>query len=181
MAKFSSKSKNWLDRLETVNRLIKADPNRTGVSLTDELGVSPAHASYLLTLNGCLDQTSIDKIWSRPWNSHSRLDHDVQPGGMPYPTQGVRLSNDCVVEKLWAQSPMANAGVGLGEMIWSVDINAYYPPDRKKLEAALAGLTPGAHNLFLASHSDWDQAQSDVAFHRASSLNPKRRKAVLSI
>ena len=64
MAKFSSKSTDWLDRLETVNRLIKADPNRTGVSLADELKVSSAHASYLITLNGCLDQAAIDKIRS---------------------------------------------------------------------------------------------------------------------
>jgi hypothetical protein len=64
MTKFSSKSTDWLDRLETVNRLIKADPNRTGVSLADELNVSSAHASYLITLNGCLDQAAIDKIRS---------------------------------------------------------------------------------------------------------------------
>src|ERR1700677_1856854 len=62
MAKFSSKSTDWLNRLETVNRLLKADPNRTGVSLAGELKVSPAHASYLMTLNGCLDQAAIDKI-----------------------------------------------------------------------------------------------------------------------
>jgi hypothetical protein len=112
---------------------------------------------------------------------HSRLAHDAQPAGMPYPTQGVRLSNDCVVVKLWANSPADKAGLGLGEMIWSVDTNAYYPPDLKKLEASFAGLTPGAHNLFVASRSDWDKAQGDVAFHRASSLNPRRRKVSLQL
>src|ERR1700677_1347951 len=66
MAKFSSKSTDWLNRLETVNRLLKADPNRTGVSLAGELKVSPAHASYLMTLNGCLDQAAIDKIRPSP-------------------------------------------------------------------------------------------------------------------
>src|ERR1700677_3489763 len=71
MAKFSSKSTDWLNRLETVNRLLKADPNRTGVSLAGELKVSPAHASYLMTLNGCLDQAAIDKIRSASHYSFS--------------------------------------------------------------------------------------------------------------
>jgi hypothetical protein len=139
----------------------------------------------------------------------SRLGHDTALAGMPYPAQGVRLNNDCLVEKLWADSPMADAvsnsetaqpnhaaprsgvnqpetsqqaaGARPGEMIWSVDTNAYYPPDRKKLETSLAGLTPGVHNLFVVSHSDWDKAQSDVSFHRAGSLNPRRRKVILNM
>ena len=64
MALFSPKSKDWLYTLETVNRLLKEDPNRTGVSLADELGISSAQASNFTTLNGCLDQAAIDKIRS---------------------------------------------------------------------------------------------------------------------
>ena len=109
----------------------------------------------------------------------SRLSRDTALGGMPYPTQGVRLNNDCVVEKLWAGSPMANAGLQPGEMIWSLDKNPVDQPDRKKLEAALAALTPGSHIIFVVSPDDRDKAQSDVSFGRARDFNPRRRKVVL--
>ncbi len=112
---------------------------------------------------------------------HSRLAHDAQPGGMPYPAQGVRLSNDCVVEKLWADSPMANAGLGLRDMIWSMETNAADQPDHKKLLADLAGLSPGSHAVFVVSPADRDQAQGDVSFGRARNFNPKRRKVILTI
>ncbi|HXL72900.1 MAG TPA: hypothetical protein VN963_04675, partial [bacterium] len=110
---------------------------------------------------------------------HSRLGHDTALAGMPYPAQGVRLNNDCVVEKLWAQSPLSRAGVGLGDMVWSVEKNGYYPPREKDLETQLASLPPGSHNLFIVSPADRGQAQKEMTVNHSNVFNPKRIKVVL--
>ncbi|HXL73252.1 MAG TPA: hypothetical protein VN963_06455, partial [bacterium] len=85
------------------------------------------------------------------------------------------------VEKLWADSPMGKAGVALGDMVWSLEKNAFYPPGRKKLEAGLNGLQPGPHALFIAANADFIKAQGDVSFKRAGSLNPKRASLIVEI
>jgi hypothetical protein len=105
---------------------------------------------------------------------HSRLAHDAQPAGMPYPAQGLRLIGQNQVENLWAGSPADKAGLKLGDVIWSLDVNAPYLQDRKTLLAGLQSLTPGSHTLYMVNPADLAKAQGDVAFHRASSLNPKR-------
>jgi len=110
----------------------------------------------------------------------SRLGHDTPLTGMPYPSQGLRLTGDCLVEKLWANSPMDKTGVKLGDMIWGVDKNAQDPPDRKKLETQLAALTPGQHALYIANNADYTQAQNDISFGRSRYLNPKRHKVILN-
>jgi hypothetical protein len=106
----------------------------------------------------------------------SRLTHDTALTGMPYPSQGLRLNNGCVVEKLWTGSPMEKAGVHLGDMIWSVEKNAGLPPERKALETQLSALTASAHNLFVVSPLDREKAQIEMNQNHTSSLNPKRRK-----
>jgi hypothetical protein len=112
---------------------------------------------------------------------NSRLGHDAQPGSMPYSNQGLQLNGDCVVEKLWANSPVDQAGVQLGDMLWSLEKDQFYPPDRKKLEAGLDAMQPGPHTLFIASNADFTKAESDSSFGRASSLNPKRRAVSLNL
>jgi S1-C subfamily serine protease len=39
---------------------------------------------------------------------------------MPYSLQGLRLTNDGVVDKLWADSPADKAGLQLGDHLWSI-------------------------------------------------------------
>src|SRR5665213_351249 len=112
---------------------------------------------------------------------NSRLGHDTALTGMPYPSQGLVLTNDCLVNKLWADSPMDKAGVKLGDMIWSLEKNTQIPQERKDLETQLAAMGPGQHSFYVANNADFTQAQGDVAFHRASSLNPKRKKMYLQL
>ncbi|HXL74139.1 MAG TPA: hypothetical protein VN963_11005, partial [bacterium] len=95
--------------------------------------------------------------------------------------QGLRLNNDGVVTTLWAGSPVDTAGVKVSDMIWSLGKNEQVPQDHKKLETQLAALAPGQHTLYIANNADFTKAQSDVAFNRASSLNPKRHKVLLMI
>ena len=111
----------------------------------------------------------------------SRLAHDAQPAGLPYPNQGLVLSNDCRVEKLWADSPMDKAGLKLGDMIWSLDKNAGLQPERKSLETQLASLTPGPHNLFVVSPSDRDKGIIIMNQTHSSNFNPKRHKMILIV
>ena len=134
----------------------------------------------------------------------SRLAHDTALAGMPYPSQGLRLNNQCLVEVLWANSPMANAvsdmetaqpnhvaqlgasqqvkaGVKLGDMVWSVDQNASLPPERKNLEAQLGALTAGSHDLFLASPTDREKGLVQMNQTHTTYFNPKRRKVILTV
>jgi hypothetical protein len=135
---------------------------------------------------------------------NSRLGHDTPLTGMPFPNQGLVLNNDCVVEKLWADSPMANAvssietaqpnhvaqleasqqvkrGVQLGDMIWSVDKNAGLPPQLKSLETQLSALTSGPHNLFVVSPEDREKGIILMNQTHTSYFNPKRKKITLTL
>jgi len=62
MAKFSSESMDWLDKLEAVNAAYKANPTLSQTGLAAKFGFSPANASYYSSLHQCLDQTAIEKI-----------------------------------------------------------------------------------------------------------------------
>ena|GEM_PF-1290132 len=112
---------------------------------------------------------------------NSRLGHDTALAGMPYPTQGVRLTNGCLVNWLWADSPMAKAGVKLGDMVWSVEKNAGLPPEREKLEAQLGALTSGPHDLFLVSPADREKGLVLMNQTHTNNFNPKRHKVLLTL
>jgi len=109
------------------------------------------------------------------------LGHDAQPGGMPYPSQGLRLNHDCLVTTLWANSPADRAGVSLGAMVWSVDKNAPLPPEREKLETQLGSLTSGSHDLFLVSPMDREKALIQMNQSHTTYFNPKRQKISLQL
>jgi len=114
---------------------------------------------------------------------HSRLGRDTALAGMPYPTQGVRLSGDCVVEKLWAGSPMDKAGTGLGDHLWSVGIITSELQSRKDLEAGLSpnlgGLSSLPVTFFAASPSEWDKAAIARGPSSSNAIHPKLRKVIL--
>jgi len=110
----------------------------------------------------------------------SRLAHDTALAGMPYPHQGVRLNNQCLVEVLWANSPMAKAGVKLGDMVWSVDNNAGLPPQREKLEVALQTLTSGSHAFYIVSPADRDAGLVQMNAAHTNAFNPKRHNVMLT-
>jgi hypothetical protein len=108
---------------------------------------------------------------------HSRLGHDAQPAGMPFLTQGSSLNNDCVVEKLWANSPMGKAGAALGDHLWSVGYITPKPQSRKELEAGLQSNSI----LYSATNADWEQAM--IAFRapgQGNPFKPRLRKVTLS-
>jgi hypothetical protein len=110
---------------------------------------------------------------------HSRVAHDAQPGGMPYPAQGLRLNNDGLVTALWSNSPMDKAGIGLCDMVWSLDKNTQEQQKRKDLETALQSLTPGQHTLYVVSPEDQVKAHIDENANHSGFFNPKRRKVSL--
>jgi hypothetical protein len=111
----------------------------------------------------------------------SRLAHDTALAGMPYPNQGLRLNNQCLMEVLWANSPADKAGVQLGDMIWSLEKDASLQPERKNLEAALQALTPGSHVLYIVSPPDRDKALVQMNHDHSNYFNPKRRRMVLTV
>jgi len=107
---------------------------------------------------------------------HSRLAHDAQPAGMPYPYQGLVLNNDCVVNKLWAESPMDKAGLTLGNHLWSVGKVTSERQSRSDLEADLKTVPV---TFFTASASEWDRAMHDRNSSLSNSFRPKLRKVIL--
>jgi hypothetical protein len=111
---------------------------------------------------------------------HSRLAHDTALAGMPYPNQGLRLNDECLVGVLWSNSPVDKAGVNLGDMVWSVDKNAEDQPDRKKLEAQLGALTSGPHDLYIVSPKDRNAGLVQMNAANSNVFNPKRHKVVLA-
>jgi hypothetical protein len=158
-------------------------------------------AKYPLTIQ-CASTDDLENLVStlEYFIRHSRLGRDAQPGGMPYPDQGIKFNSDLVVTLLWAKSPMAHAGssmetaqlnrvaqpgasqqakagVNLGDHLWSAGKNTSEQQSRKDLEAGLQTLPA---TLFVVSSSEWDKAQmaarqpgSDNSFH------PQLRKVYL--
>jgi hypothetical protein len=107
----------------------------------------------------------------------SRLAHDAQPAGLPYPTQGLVLSNDCVVVKLWAGSPMDKAGVTLGDHLWSIGKVTSEKQGRQDLETGLSKLPV---TFFAASPAEWTRAMLARNPNLANSFRPKLRKVMLT-
>jgi hypothetical protein len=106
----------------------------------------------------------------------SRLGHDTALAGMPYPTQGLVLNNDGVVEKLWADSPMDKAGIQLGDHLWSIGKVTSEKQSRNDLEAGLKSLPV---TFFAASPSEWTRALIARGPSQANSFSPKLRKVSL--
>ncbi len=107
----------------------------------------------------------------------SRLGHDAQPGGMPYPSQGVKLNNNHVVTLLWAKSPMDLAGVGLGDHFWSVGKITSVQQSLKDLEEGIQTLPA---TFFVVSPAEWEKAQTAAQKPGSdSSIHPKLRKVYL--
>jgi hypothetical protein len=111
----------------------------------------------------------------------SRVAHDTALAGMPYPTQGMRLNNQCLMEVLWANSPADKAGVQLGDMVWSLEKNAPLQPERKNLETQLTGLTSGVHSLYIVSPADRDKGLVEMNANHTNNFNPQRHKVVLAL
>ena len=116
----------------------------------------------------------------------SRLAHDTALAGMPYPSQGLRLNNDRVVEKLWSNSP-ADKGLSLGDHLWSVGKPTSEQQEKKVLEAGLSpnqgGLSSLPVTVFVASGLDWDNAQMTARQSDSTNnvIHPKLRKVVISL
>ena len=107
----------------------------------------------------------------------SRLGHDAQPAGLPYTFQGLRLTNDGVVDKLWADSPMDKAGVSLGDHFWSIGKVAFQKQSRSDLEAGLKTLPV---TFYCASDAEWNRALHDRNPSQANSFRPRLRKVILT-
>ncbi len=112
---------------------------------------------------------------------NSRLGHDTTLAGMPYPHQGLRLNDQCLVEVLWANSPVDKAGLTLGNMVWSLEKNTSLPPDREKLESQLSAMTSGPHDLYIVSPADRDAGLVQMNANHTNNFDPKRQKFVLAI
>jgi hypothetical protein len=108
---------------------------------------------------------------------NSRLGHDTALAGMPYPSQGLVLNNDGVVDKLWANSPMDKAGMALGDHLWSIGKVTSEKQSRSDLEVGLRSLPV---TFFYATASEWDRALHDRNPAQANSFRPKLRKVILT-
>jgi ParB/RepB/Spo0J family partition protein len=132
---------------------------------------------------------------------NSRLGHDTALAGMPYPSQGLLLNNDGMVEKLWAESPMDKVGVTLGDHLWSIGKVTSEKQSRNDLEAGLQSYANGNNNgplaqpnlaprlvgsaqvpitFFAASPAEWNRALLARDPSQANSFRPKLRKVVLN-
>ena len=106
---------------------------------------------------------------------NSRLGHDAQPGGLPYPNQGMVLNNDVVVDKLWTNSPADKAGVDLGDHLWCIGKITSEQQSKKDLEAGL----PSASILYVVSPEEWIKAQTAVNSRVTNIFRPKLRKVTI--
>ncbi|HXL73487.1 MAG TPA: hypothetical protein VN963_07685 [bacterium] len=107
----------------------------------------------------------------------SRLAHDTALAGMPYPTQGLRLNDQCVVDKLWTNSPADKAGLQLGDVVWSLGKNGSHQQSRAEIEAGLAASSP---SIFVVSAADWAKALKAKNSGQSPTFSPKLRKVVLA-
>jgi len=142
-----------------------------------QLSLVVSGSKYALTLQ-CASQADLKHLVStmQYFIRNSRLGHDTALAGMPYPHQGLVLNNDCVVEKLWAESPMDKAAVSLGDHFWSIGKLAYQKQSRSDLEAGLSALPV---TFFYATASEWDRAMKARNPNVANTFRPRLRKVVL--
>jgi hypothetical protein len=106
----------------------------------------------------------------------SRLGHDTTLAGMPYSLQGLRLTNDGVVDKLWADSPADKAGLQLGDHLWSIGEATGDPQEKKDFEKGLSSLPV---TVFVASDSDWNKASIAKNSGMTTTFRPKLRQVSL--
>jgi hypothetical protein len=131
----------------------------------------------------------------------SRLAHDAQPAGLPYPTQGLRFTGaDNVINLLWADSPADKAGVQLGDHLWSLGKITSEQQDKNELEKdlqssandnigslaqpnlapRLVGSAQVPVTLFAASPAEWTKAEIAKNSGMTNALRPKLRKILLT-
>jgi hypothetical protein len=110
---------------------------------------------------------------------HSRLGHDAQPAGLPYPTQGLRFAGtENAVNLLWANSPADKAGLALGDHLWSIGKITSVPQGKNDLET---GLQSSSAILFVASPAEWEKALTASRVPAQSlGFRPRLRKITLS-
>ncbi len=110
---------------------------------------------------------------------NSRLGHDTALAGMPFPNQGLVLNNNCMVDKLWANSPMDKAGVTLGDHLWSIGKITSGQQRRNDLEAGLQSLPV---TFFTVSLAEWERALTAARVPgQSNGFRPKLRKVILSL
>jgi hypothetical protein len=142
-----------------------------------QLSLVVSGSKYALTIQ-CASQADLKHLVStmQYFIRNSRLGHDTALAGMPFPSQGMVLNNDCLVDKLWANSPIDKAGVTLGDHLWSIGKVTSEKQGRNDLEAGLKTLPV---TFFVASAAEWDRALHDRNPNVANSFRPKLRKVSL--
>ncbi len=101
--------------------------------------------------------------------------------GMPYPNQGVLLDGGGEAVMMWDNSPMEKSGFLFGDRVWNVDMDTDQQPHRENLEAALQGLAPGKHSLYVVNPKEWDDAHRLEDPQSSDGFNPKREKLALDV
>ncbi len=115
------------------------------------------------------------------WIKAATKTAEVPLSGMPYLSQGLRLENSGKVALLWADSPVDQAAIELGDGIWSLDGNPQLPQGKTDLEAALDSLTPGKHYIYVATSEDWGNGPKVRYGRNDRPFNPKRQKMELLV
>ena len=107
--------------------------------------------------------------------------HNAAPlTGLPYLNQGLRLNKDGVVTTLWADSPIAKAGLVLGDVPWSVGTKTDHPQSKAVLEAGLQSLASGSNDLYYVTADGWKRARKASDPNDPDSFRPLRRKVSLT-
>jgi hypothetical protein len=107
-------------------------------------------------------------------------DKSASLGSMPYLYQGVFLGSHGEITALWADSPMAKAGVKTGEVIWSIKTDTDKPQGKGTLEKTLDSLDPGPCDLYVVTSDDWRQAADSQAANGVD-MNPMRKKLIMTV
>jgi len=144
-----------------------------------QLSLVSSSSKYALTIQ-CATAADMSHLAStlEYFIRHSRLGHDTALAALPYPAQGVWLNNDCVVEKLWANSPVDKAGVKLGDHLLSVGKLTSEQQNKNDLEKSLSSSAV----FYAASSADWDKALIDSrAPGEGNPFRPKLRKVILNL
>lgn len=102
-------------------------------------------------------------------------------GGIPYPSQGVRLDGDGKAVMIWDNSPIDKSGFIFGDRIWGVDADAEAHPNPEKLEAALQSLAPGKHRLYVVTPKAWENAAHAEDTQSNTTPIPERREHTLQV
>jgi hypothetical protein len=101
-------------------------------------------------------------------------------GGLPYPTQGLRLNGDAIVTTLWADSPAGKSGINFGDLLWSLDQNELKQQLKGDLEAGLKFLPPGEHNLYVVTPAEWKRVQDETGGNQVATA-PVRKQLTMEV